>query len=188
MTLLEEFRICNGGSYQNTKSKVSWKIVGDTMYFQPSSGAEDWWKNITIIPWLTKIGGKWMLVHLGFHLAWLEVKDIVERAMVKRFSGYSHGGPLAARAAAHRGLPADVFGCPNFLLCPSDASRAIFDEVHFYQNPNDIMTRLPSGYTKGRYWQTLGGRASMPPGYDPFQWLTGHTPAEYEQRLAAIGE
>lgn len=188
MTKAELFAENCAGGYNNTATKVSWKIKNRVMYFEGSSGWQDWVKNVLgAIPWPMILAGRVVFVPFGAWLAWIEIEDIATRADVDCFSGYSHGGWIATIACLYRALPGVVFGCPNILFFPGSKTISALDSIEFVQTPGDIVADLPSFARKGDLVIILEGKVVRPDYVDEVIWATGHSPQEYMQRLASMG-
>ena len=183
MTKVEYYTNCRGGPWNNTKGMVSWKILDNVMYFQQSKEEEDWIRNISIMPTITKIQGKTIFIPIGLSASWDEIKNTVKDNPCDMYVGYSLGGELASLSSALTGKPAIAFGCPNFFI----GNRALFDKVEYYQNIEDIFARIPWVYTKGRNVTILkGGSFMYPPEFDIIHKLSGHEPILYTHRLGAL--
>jgi hypothetical protein len=185
MTDLERFAENCAAGYQNTRGKVSWKVVGDRLHYQGSVEPEDWERNFLVIPVPWRIRGVWCWISLGVLLAWLATRRQALASGAAEGAGYSAGGPPIAIWSAVTGLPAVAFGCPRFLWRPSLAALHLFNEVRFVDSPLDIVPRVPPWAERGDRVYTLGGAATCPDGYDRILWATGHSTEEYRQRLAA---
>jgi len=179
--LLDLFNTCvTKQGYVQTRWKVDWKIVDGKMYFRQSCEGLDWIRNVlAVFPIPARLAGKWVLMPLGAWLTWIEVRKIALTANVIEFIGYSQGAWPAAYASAETGKLANVFGCPNLIL----GDVTLFDHVTFHQTPCDIVTKLPAWAKKGRNVMRLCMPATKPIDMSDTEWLTGHTLAEYRQRM-----
>jgi hypothetical protein len=175
---------CKAG-YQNTKSKVSWKMVDDRLHLQGSVETEDWWRNFTVWPIPYRIRGVWCWISLGMLCAWLDIRKQVLASGAREAVMYSGGCPVGALWSAETGLPAVGFGSPNFLWRPTLKAKALFSEVRFVDAPFDIVTIIPPGAERGDRVYDLDMRhVEKPDPCPPLLWVTGHSTDEYRQRLA----
>jgi hypothetical protein len=178
---MDRFNECARGGYNNTETYVSWKIVDGIMYFQCSKEVEDWKKNLDCRLVKTEIG----LTHKGFDEAYQEVFRMIMQNPVTGYCGYSHGAVIASRASAATGKRSTVFGCPNFMYNPTKETLDRFWNVEFVQNKNDIVANGLFWMRKGRNIIMTIGHATR--GLTPiWQWLSGHTPSEYRQRMQNV--
>jgi hypothetical protein len=184
MMKLDLYNECSrGGGYRKTWLGVSWKVVGDRMYFQPSKERIDWVLNLLCEIPVPLFLGKWFfIVPLGAALGWLSVRGIVKKHPVVAYIGISQGGWWASYASAVTGLPAATFGCPN-LFGGALWLGIGFDNVSHYETPRDIVARFPTWGSKGRNVYILNRHAVKPKGMPDIEWETGHTPEEYRQRM-----
>lgn len=178
MTLLKLFNTCcTGTGYTQTARRVDWKIVDGIMFFRQSVEREDWIRNllaaIPIVVWLKGFE----IVPLGAWLTFLDVRKIAG-SRVTGYVGYSQGGWPAVYASRLYGRPAIVFGCPRSTLFPWR-----YKEVTAYKNPCDVVTTLPPWAKEAGEVITLEGNAERPDDCPLAEWITGHSPDEYRQRL-----
>lgn len=178
MTLLELFNTCcTGTGYTQTAKRVDWKIVDGIMFFRQSVEREDWIRNflaaIPIVVWLNGFE----IVPLGAWLTFLEVRKIAG-ARVTGYVGYSQGGWPAVYASRLYNRPAIVFGCPRSTLWPGK-----YRDVTAYKNPGDIVTKLPPWAKQAGDVLVLVRSAERPIDVPLSEWITGHSPDEYRQRL-----
>ena len=184
MTYLELFNENCAGGYRNTRTKVSWKMVGRRVHFQGSVEPEDWERNFAVLPIPVRIRGTWCRISLGMELAWREIRKAVLAEDPEEAVGYSGGGPLAARFSAETGRPAVAFGCPRFLHRPTLEAVDLFGEVRFIDAPFDIVPQVPPWASRGHRVYTLDQRHVEKPDWMGWPlWITGHSTDEYLQRL-----
>ena len=182
MTKLEHFNECTSGPWENTKGFVTWKIVNGVMYFQCSSGLEDWSRNISVMPTITKIGIRYIFVPIGLDESWAEIKPVIRANLCHTYVGYSLGGQLAALASAQTGSPAIAFGCPNFFM----GDKRLFWNTEFITHKKDVFTKLPWIYRKGEITQTLTGDVVYPKEVGKIERMSGHSPKAYRQLLIGV--
>lgn len=173
MTLTEHFREVLRGGYVTGPLDTQWKVVGRVLYFQSSSSRTDWLLNFFFPP----VDGR----PAGFQLAWLEtlphLVDAVEaNGGIDLSVGYSRGGPFAVYSAKHFGVPFITFGSPRPGRHCSTGKRVA--------GPRDIVTWIPPFYRQAGERVKLGkaARGKIP----LWEWLSGHGPAEYLQRLEGL--
>lgn len=167
MTLTEHFREVLRGGYVTGPLDTQWKVVGRVLYFQDSKGALDWAMNLLAFP----MDGR----PAGFQAAWLAVRDKIN-ADVDLCVGYSRGGPFAVYAAEHFGVPFITFGCPRVGRTTATGFRCA--------GPRDIVTVLPPFYRHAGNRVILGSAKRGNIGL--IEWLSGHGPSEYMQRLEDV--
>lgn len=187
MTLLEQFNICNRhADYNDTKHKVSWKIIGDTLYFEPSHGAEDWWRNIMIVPVPYLLKGRLVFLPIGILLSWLEVQKATRQydGKIKLVIGYSLGAMLAGLYSAKHDVDALTFGNPRYVIAPFGCN--LFQRVTNYLTPWDVVSFIPPGYTRPGTDIIMLGEVSMPHGLTVAEWCSGHHQSIYRQYLAQL--
>lgn len=184
MTRLDKFNECvSSKGYKRTRIGVSWKVVGECMYFQPSREAIDWVLNLlSAIPFIVIINRRILVVPLGAALGWWSIRKIVKKYRVSSYCGVSQGGWWASFSSFYMWRPAITFGCPNLYFGDAWAGR-VFNRVLHIETPTDIVTRLPTWGRKGRRREVLGGQAIRPDDISIAEWITGHVYAEYRQRM-----
>ena len=148
--MLELFNALNSGTWDNTYNKVSFRMEGTTLLLQCSREPMDWWRNILIIPVVVKIGWTWMVIPLGLYLDFLEIYETAKALGPERVAGYSTGADLAALLAVAFQIRGYSFGCPNFLLFPTNKTLEAFDGVQFIETDLDVVSKIPHVYRKGR--------------------------------------
>jgi hypothetical protein len=186
MKLSDYFRNVRGGEWNQTAGKLSWRITDDVMYFECSHGEEDWQRNFDLLPALIFIRGNPIITQRGWAKVWKDLQPILAENQVSHFIGYSHGGIPATLASWHTGTPAIVFGCPNVAVI-TRRIRETFEPVWNITTARDIVQKSPPWLGK---WAT---KTVLPYVYAPdrishdaklmAQWITGHTPDEYELSL-----
>lgn len=184
MDRLDRFNECvSSRGYRRTWLGVSWKRVGDCMYFQPSREKIDWILNLlAALPFVLFINRRLFIVPLGAALGWLTIRRIVQRNWVSSYCGVSQGGWWASLSSAKMQRPALTFGCPNLYVGDAWHGR-VFNKVVHVETPTDIVTRLPTWARKGRKVVILGGSAKRPDDISEIVWKLGHTYPEYRQRM-----
>lgn len=169
--LYELFKETVSIPYSNTGTSVSYAIrkERETLYlfFEHSSGEEDWIKNLDFPVKAYKIDdGKTFYAHRGFLRAWKELEDVlsphIQAPVSKRIviSGFSHGAALALlcheyvwfhRPDLRERLEGYGFGCPRVVWGRrSKELHKRFARFTVIKNIEDIVTHLPPaflGYT-----------------------------------------
>lgn len=176
--MINAFNCCLGGDWNNTQGFVSWRIINDILYFQHSKEIEDWRRNINIIPSRIVINNVVYWIPKGLKKSWLEIETMISSTLVIGYVGFSLGASLASLASLKTGVPAIVFGCPNFLLIKKDVPKVLY--IH---NKEDIVSKIPLLYKKGNNVKTLNGKVKRPKGVSFIEWFSGHSPKMYRQRL-----
>lgn len=177
MTLTDHFREVLRGGYVTGPLDTQYKIVNRdglrVLYFQSSSSRTDWLLNFFCPP----VDGR----PAGFQLAWLETLTLLVDAVkdsggIDLAVGYSRGGPFAVYSAQHFGVPFITFGSPRPGRHCSTGKRVA--------GPRDIVTWIPPFYRQAGERVKLGkaSRGKIP----LWEWLSGHGPAEYLQRLEGL--
>lgn len=184
MTRLDLFNECaRHKGYQKTRLGVSWKVVGDRMYFEQTRERTDWLLNVlAAIPFVVRLRGRLLIVPLGAALGWFSVRQIVKDNPVATYGGYSQGGWWASFASAETGLPAITFGCPNLYLGDAWIGRDFLEVTH-YETPTDCVCNLPPWARKGSDVRILNLPAQRPDDIPEIDWIIGHAPAVYRKRL-----
>ena len=136
------------------------KARGSTVIaFRGSKGKSDWLANLKLGGFETSIG----IIHTGFYEAFSEVQKVVIDAAKRSSSGrlyltgHSLGGALASIAAAHLGQAElknrinslYTFGQPRIgdSVFGDLVENACADDVFRFVNDDDIVTRLPPGFS-----------------------------------------
>lgn len=204
MSLLETFNTCSraiGAPWITAGLGVQYKVVGGVCYFQQSRGLLDWLLNLLFIPVPYWDGRDWQIVHLGFLILWLSVRNrikaLIEAGEVKQFCGYSQGAFTAKEAhklffnlKERQPEGTTLFGCPRGFFFPSDAIKAATSTVVRYESPVDIVANIPPPWMGFEHVSTrikLTGPIKRQ-GMSLLAYLSGHAPGVYRQRLARLGE
>lgn len=177
MTLTDHFREVLRGGYITGPLDTQWKIVNRDglriLYFQASSSRLDWVQNFFFPP----VDGR----PAGFQVAWQKnlidlVMAVKENGGIDLCVGCSRGGPFAVYSAQHFGVPFITFGSPRPGRHCSTGKRVA--------GPRDIVTWLPPFYRQAGERVKIGKatRGKIP----LWEWLSGHGPAEYQQRLEGL--
>lgn len=185
MTALELFQELRSGGYTKNWIGVDWKIKDGCMLFQASHGKADWTFNfLSALRIPGRLGGTWFIFPLGAWLMWSTirntVKEFVATGYVKEFAGYSQGAWFASYASAMTGLVARTFGCPKL----GNGSPSLFVDVTHYKNPGDIVTRVPTWANQYGNVLILNKQIQRPEGLTEIEWVSHHSPEEYEARLS----
>lgn len=185
MTAIELFRELRKGGYNKNWIGVDWKVVKRCLLFQASHGKLDWFFNIMSvlrIPW--RLAGTWFIFPLGALIMWLSIqKKVAELAAageIDEIGGYSQGGWFTAYGSAKTLLPARTFGCPRL----GKGSPSLFVDVTHYKNPGDIVTRVPTWANQYGNVLILNKQIQRPEGLTEIEWVSHHSPEEYEARLS----
>lgn len=176
MKLREMFDTCatSRGYYQ--KHSVDYKLDSGVLFFRQSKEPIDWARNIlAVIPWMVRLD-KWRVIPLGAWLVYRRVR-FLRHANFRRTCGISQGGWPAVMLALETNKRATTFGCPRFSIGAWPVSA-----VHF-ENPGDVVCRLPPWANKSGSTFVLEGEAIKPQDMDDLEWLSGHSLAEYRQRI-----
>ena len=192
MSLLTDFNMChNGTDWTSTELEAQFKIVGDTLYFQSSHEASDWYYNFRFLPQ----GYDGIVLCQGFREMWKSLEPLILRAQFSRIRGYSEGAVFAC--LAHRlvkknfGFAPDTiaFACPQFLWMPSLWDLADFRGITLYANANDIVTKAPPGwmgYEPPVHPVVFKNKYARPEGVGILEWYSGHSPAQYRLNLRSL--
>ena len=179
-----------------------WVTLGDdvqvyledgTLYVECSDGRSDWRHNFMfgIKPYSNS--NIKILGHRGFTKLWLSIKKDIEAMNFNRVIAYSQGGGIAHyihenyyhRTGKH--CETWAFGSPNTFVNPCSELRYRMQGFHHVINPFELVHMNPPGalgYTRIGDEHVLRGTARKPKDVPLWQWLSGHTPSEYMQRLA----
>lgn len=173
---------------------VQWRVIDKVLYFQQSNGTEDWKSNFNFRAIEYRDGLDIVRVHNGFLTEWLSVKEAVEKCEFTKIVGYSLGAAIATLCAKsfynRTGESIDVitFGNPRVYYKPEYRVFMAFNKAIRYENPRDIVANVPFpwmgfDHVSHRYvLTTKAKRGNTPIG----EWLSGHSPAEYTQRLEGL--
>lgn len=195
MSLLEKFNECNSDGWTTAGLDVQYKVVGDTLFFQPSHGSSDWRYNFKAARSVYDNSDIPFVGHRGFNELWYSVRRDIEKLSFRKICGYSQGGALAVLAHEnyyHRfGSEPDVtwtFGCPPSIFEPTLELEMRFSNVINWHNPRDIVYYAPMilGYKHVGQCRTLHGNVKRPDDCGLIEWISGHSPDEYRQRLEAM--
>ena len=185
MTALELFREIRKGGYTHNWIGVDWKVTDGCMIFEESDGKADWMFNfLSALRIPGRLAGTWFIFPLGAWLMWRTIRKTVKRLVVsgqvKEFAGYSQGAWFASYASAMTGRRARTFGCPRL----GKGEAYLFSRVLHYKNDGDVVTMVPP-------WADIYGRVILldrpikrPGGLSEVEWLSHHSPEEYEARLS----
>jgi hypothetical protein len=176
MTLVKLFDTCATSRGYSQVSGVDYKIESGILFFRQSKEPIDWVRNVlAVIPCLVKLD-KWRVVPLGAWLVYRRVR-FLRRANFKRTCGISQGGWPAVMLSLETGKRCTTFGCPRFAF-----SNWPIDALHI-TTKNDIICRLPPWCKKPGVTYVLDKPAVKPDTMSQAEWDTGHTLAEYRQRI-----
>lgn len=185
MNTLEMFRAIRRGGYTHNWLGVDWKIENRYMIFEESDGKSDWTFNLLSVFRIPgRLGGTWFLFPLGAWIMWKSIKGTVKKLAKEKkidaFLGYSQGGWWAGYSSAETLLPAYTFGCPKLGI----GSPSLFVDVTHYKNPADIVTKLPPWAKQYGQTMILNKQIERPSGTSEIEWISHHSPDEYEARLS----
>ena len=171
------------------------------LFFQCSKSWSDWMFNFDFPAQPYKDTKKVWFVHQGFLHLWKSVQDQVmgkiDMSIPLVIVGYSEGSALGLFAhedyqfrSGHDPEQTVLFGCPRTIWMSRWVRRERFAHVHRVSGPHDMVTHVPFALwgfrhcgIEQRLTHTLAPRPRRVP---LFQWLSGHCPQEYEQRLAGL--
>lgn len=167
------FRELLAGGYETAPLDTQYKIKNRVLYFQSSSSRKDWFLNFFALP----VDGR----PAGFELAWRASKNEIACEVLKKGGidlavGYSRGGPLSVYAAELFGVPFVTFGSPRVGRHASRGERVA--------GPRDIVTLAPPFYRHAGKRVKIG--KARRGNIKPWEWISGHGPAEYLQRLEGV--
>lgn len=91
---LDEFLEVNRDGWVTVGNHVQYKLVGKTLYFQCSSGEEDWKSNFDFWARPYKNMKEVFYVHKGFRDMWKSVRDEIAKLDFDTIIGYSQGAAL----------------------------------------------------------------------------------------------
>lgn len=128
------------------------------IYFEDSSGLNDWLKNINFIPTFYKVDKKFKLAHKGFVSVWEEIKPYLENVILNKkiqkivITGYSHGAGVSVlcyeyliekRKDIKNKIKGYGFGCPRVLFGFYKKLQKRYNNFVVIRNIDDIVTHLP---------------------------------------------
>lgn len=191
--LREHFATVVGRCWTTIGKDVQIKLVGKTLYIQASNGKSDWIHNLRFFKRIYKGGKVSYLAHDGFVELWLSIKEYVETLDFSEIVGYSQGAAIALfvhdNYVHRKGVqPTTIlFGCPRVFAFLIGSKRNRFSKVLRIENPFDVVTKSPfvsMGYTHVGSRVILKGRHKRLAGQKLYEYLSGHSPEEYYQRLS----
>lgn len=191
--LRHHFATVTGGGWTTIGKDVQVKIVGKTLYIQASNGRSDWIHNFRFFKRIYKGGEVSYLAHDGFVELWLSIKSYIETLEFDEIVGYSQGAAIAIfvhdNYLHRKGVQpvTTLFGSPRVFALLIGAKRKRFSSVMRVENPRDIVTMSPfvsMGYTHVGRRVILKGKHNRLKGQKLYEYLSGHSPEEYYQRLA----
>jgi len=173
--LLELFMRCLNANYVHTENAGDYSIEVDGrtlyLYFQWSSGREDWKNNFNFPGKAYKNGANKWFCHRGFLKVWKSIREQLEPRVLSILKtteidkivcvGYSHGAALAGLATEDMEfiygscykVSGYGFGCPRFVfgILPR-AVKKRFKHFTPIRNIPDLVTHVPPflwGYGHG---------------------------------------
>jgi len=192
----ELFDAVNLGPWTTIGLDVQIKLVGKTLFIQGSVSRSDWIQNFKF--WkrnyrdVYKCSDVCFKAHTGFAEMWMSIKAEIEKLDFDTIVGYSQGAAIAGfvhENYLHRfGFQpmTYTFGMPRILFKPSKELKSRFASLIRIKNPHDIVTMVPTailGYRHIGVKRVLSASAKKPAGYPILEWMSGHCPEEYRQRL-----
>ena len=173
--LAELFDKVTSGDWLDAGGGVQYRIDDDVLFLKCSDSLEDWKKNLTF--WPAFYNGA--IVHKGFKKAYTQAKPVLDRLVFHSAVGYSFGGAVLTLLAKDKPyLPVITFGAPRVFLTPTKQRRHLR-----VRNYGDIITKLPPFYRHTGDEYITQGEAVRPDDVSEIEWITGHHPDEYRQRL-----
>ena len=199
--LLQLFLSCLEADYQNSDMNGSYACLrdGDRLYifFEKSSGYEDWWNNLSYRAISRGRSGDVWYCHEGFLRVFESIRPEIEDAIMNESVksivtvGYSHGAALAllcheyiwyVRPDIREYIEGYGFGCPRVVWGRVKGEKMRWKRFYVIRNRDDLITHLPpliTGYRhKGNLIEIGNGKKS---GVD------AHRPENYIASLSLNG-
>lgn len=195
MTYLDYYRNCIDPNGYITIGHLQYKVINRVLYFQCSSGDEDWRSNFDFPAIPYKNMENVFYVHRGFLAMWKEARDIIATLDFDVIIGYSQGAVFASLAyedtlfTKHVKCPCITFGSPRFLFMPSKHTKDIFKDVLRVKNPTDLVTHVPfvlMGFQHIGCKIVLENKAKKPNYEKWYIWASGHSQSRYLQNLEEV--
>jgi hypothetical protein len=192
MTPLQLFEKTVHGPWTTGELDVQYRVENGVLYLQPSKSRVDWALNFLFSTVPYKRMETEYEVHAGFFLAYKANAEAIQALDFDTIAGFSLGAAIAVHAHEDRLFrtgkqpETHLFGCPCAIGRAPKLVMPRWSNVTRYETPFDIVAwalRLVGYRHVGRLVR-LGGTARRDTGL--LEWITGHTPSEYRQRIKQL--